>query len=406
MIKSTGSAAVAAAVALAGCASCSLSTGSDFFDRAVVPHSEVKLGDAVMAFFVGPQNSEMFTPIGEVHEPGYLILVNGDGSFRAVRTKRMDMMRPAWSDHGLYFTDESSDYHLTAAGLRKTDNPKTTAQNLMFALPAGGAVGVHNGGGDSDRGYNNQVAAITADGSRLHDVQGNYFTGALCGGEIFGLADNTGTHAAEASASPGTTADPAARPQMLARLYPAESGEKVIAWRPFFSGSTVIGQVPCRNGVLEFLSEDGNGSGIARPSIVSWDTRTGRARIRPLTFADGTEPSSDDFDYAVQDLRGNQLHWVNGDGRVFSTDIATGRTTTRFNTGLATGVHDMQTLYAFSAGRLHTVSTIREAKGNLTYTVFDRTGGEIVRRVDIPIPHTEISISYLSLSHMAARPDA
>ncbi|MEH0939177.1 hypothetical protein [Micromonospora psammae] len=400
-------AALAVMMALPGCTSRSPSGPQEFFDRAVVPEGEAMLSDAVMAFFVGPQNSEMYPVTGEVHEPGYLVLVNAQGAFRAVRTKRMDMMAPVWSDHGLYFADEGSDYHLTASGLTKAGNPKATAQNLMFALPDGGAVGIYNGGHGADGGYANQVSATTGGDARRYDVQGNYFTGALCDDHVFGLTDNPGTHAAEAPDRPGmkSTKDLTASPQMLARLYPADGGEKVVAWRPHFGGGTPIGQVPCHDGVITFLSWDTDADGREQAKIVSWDTATGEHRAHPLTFDDGTQLNLDDFGYIVQDWRDGRLHWVYADGRVFSTDSATGKTTTRFDTGLETGVgRPTQTLFAFSDTRLHALSTSPGADGDITYTVFNRARGGVVRKVSVPIPNTGINVTYLNLTRMTVRP--
>ena len=413
MLKRTECGAVAAlavAAVLTGCTSASsTSNAQQLFERAVVPESEVRLGDALMAFFVGPQSHEMYTANGEVHEPGYLVLVNADGSIRAVKTKRMDMMTPVWSDHGLYFADESSDYHLTASGLTTVGNPKATAQNLMFALPEGGSVGVFNNGYGASGGYNNQVAVTTDGDARLYDVQGNYFTGALCDGQIFGLTNRPGTHEREAPKLPGmtSTADPAASPQMLARLYPADVGEKVIAWRPNFGSGTPAGQVPCHDGVITFLSWDTDAQGHEQPTIVSWDTSTGDYQAHPLTFDDATKLDYEDFGGVVQDLQDGQLNWVYPDGRAFSTDITTGKTTTRFNTALVTGAgRPMQTLYAFTDTQLHALSTIHGAEGDITYTVFNRADGEILRNVSIPIPNTGINVTYLNLSRMAVRPEA
>ncbi|WP_084959529.1 hypothetical protein [Thermoactinospora rubra] len=414
MLRRTGRAIAAAvamaAVALTGCTSRSSSGPQELFDRAVVPETKVRLGDAVMAFFVGPQNSEMYSPVGEVHEPGYLVLVDADGSFRAVKTKRMDMMTPVWSGHGLYFADEGSDYRLTASGLTRVANPKITAQNLMFALPKDGSVGVYNNGFGANGGYSNQVAVTTEGDARLYDVQGNYFTGASCDGQIFGLTNRPGTHESEAAKLPGmtSTADPAARPQMLARLYPqsAGGGEKVIAWRPHFGGGTPAGQVPCHDGVITFLSWDTDADGREQPRIVSWDTVSGDYQAHPLIFDDATKLDFDDFGYIVQDRQDGQLHWVYADGRVFSTDVATGKTATLFNTALGTGVtRPMQTLFAFSGTQLHALSAIRGADGDITYTVFNRADGKTLRKVSVSIPNTGINVSYLNLSRMTVRPE-
>jgi hypothetical protein len=375
-------------------------------ERALAPESEVKLDGTTAAFFVGPQNDEMYPPGGEVHNPGYLILVNDDGSFRTIKTKRMDMMRPAWSEHGLYFSDESSDYRLTESGFTKSENPKITAQNLMFALPGGGAAGVFNAGA-GDGGYENQVA-VGVDGKMgLNSVQGNYFTGAVCDGEVFGLTNMPGTHSSVAPRKPNmiSTVSPEAKPQMLARLHPLDGGEKVIGWRPSFGFGTPIGQVPCHDGVISFLSWDSDAEGTESPAFVSWDSRTGKHRKHPLTFDDGTKLNFDDFGYIVQDFSDGRLHWVYADGRVFATDSATGKTVTLFDTKLQTGAGvATKTIYAFSDSGLHAISTTRGAPGNVSYTVFDRDSGEITHRTTLPLANNEVNIQNLNISHMAVKP--
>ncbi|MEV4509323.1 hypothetical protein AB0K00_10235 [Dactylosporangium sp. NPDC049525] len=413
MVKRTGrrvvtAMAVALALALAGCTNASnTSDAQQLYDRAAVSESDVRLDNAVMAFFVGPQNSEMYTVVGEVHRPGYLVLVNADGSFRTVKTKRMDMMSPIWSRHGLYFTDESDDYQLTATGLTKTANTKINAQNQMFALPEGGAVGVYNAGFVDGGGYNNQVSVTKAGTARLYNVQGNYFTGALCGSEIFGLTNRPGTHDREAAQLPNMTSsmDQSSRPQMLARLYPADGGEKVVAWRPHFGGGTPAGRVPCRENVITFLSWDRDSQGGEQPNVVSWDTRTGEYQAHPLTFDDGTRLNFEYFGGIVQDVQAGKLQWIYGDGRVFSTDSRTGQTTTEFDTNLGAGARvPSQTTFVFSGAQLHALSTVPGGEGEMVYTVLSRTDGKVLSRVSVHIPNTSVNVSYLNLSHMAVRP--
>ncbi|MEU4425046.1 hypothetical protein AB0F81_30870 [Actinoplanes sp. NPDC024001] len=356
-----------------------------------MPAGEARLGDAVMAFFVGPQ-------INEGGGPGYVILVNADGSLRALRTRGMDMMRMAWSRHGLYFADKSADYRLTASGLTTTANPKSAAQNLMFALPDGGAVGVYNGG---------DVTEVAADGHR-YDAQGTYFTGARCDGQVYGIAENAGAHRSQAPTSAGwkSTVSDTFTPQMLARLHPAEGGEKVIGWRQSFGG-TPPGEVPCHDGVITFLSWDADAYGTSRAKVVSWDTATGESTSHPLTFEAGVHLNAEDFGYVHQGWKDGRLHWVYADGRVFSTDSGTGKTTTLFANAPATGAgRPIQTFYAFTDTELHALSTVREAEGSLTYRVLDRATGETLREVAVAIPHTEVNVQGLNLSHLAVPPAA
>jgi hypothetical protein len=391
------------ALALAGCTSSPEPDSRPFFKRTAVSEKEARLDNTAMAFFVGPQSDEMFTEAGEVHEPGYVVLVNADGSFRAVETKRMDKMRLAWSEQGIEFADESSDYRLTASGLTRSENPKPLAQNLMFALPAGGSIGVYNGGIGPDGGYINNVAFTVAGQTDSSKIEGNYFTGALCDGQVFGLTNMPGAHASAAPKAPDmvSQSNTTATPQMLARLYPAEGGEKVIAWRPNLGSGTPSGPVPCHDGVITFLSWDIDAAGKEQPNIVSWNTVNGRHQEFPLTFDDATSLNLEDFGYVVQDWQEGRLHWVYADGRVFSTDAATGKTATLFKTGLGTGPgRPTKSLYAFSDSQLHVLNTTPGGEGNIEYSVFNRADGATIRKVSVPIPNLEVNISYRNLSDM------
>jgi hypothetical protein len=359
--------ALLSVLALAACSG--QSAEQKLFDDAVVSGSEAVLGDAVAAFFVGPQTTDLAGPFAEGNEPGYLVLVDPSGAFRTVRTARMEALRPAWSSHGLYFADEDNDYRLTSSGLTTIENPKAISQNLMIALPDGGAVGVYNAG------LGNEVS--TPDGT-LYSVTGNYFTGAACDGQVYGIAEEHGS-------------------QLLDRVYPAG---QAIARVPLDT-TAPIGTVPCHDGVITFLSWDRS---AGRATVADWNTTTGVRQERPVTFGDGTTIAEASFGYAVQDWKEGALHWVDGDGRVFSTDSATGATAVLFETGLATGPgRDRHTVYDFTDTRLHTISSVRDAAGNLTYTVFDRADGSRVQEVPVPIPNTGVNISHLGLTYMAAR---
>lgn len=153
------------------------------------------------------------------------------------------------------------------------------------------------------------------------------------------------------------------------------------------------------------LSWDTDGSGREKPNIVAWNTRTGSSQAHPLTFNDSTRLNSEDFGYVVQDLRDGQFSWAYADGRVFTTELATGTTRTLFDTKLVTGPsRPARTLYAFSETQFHALSTTPGGQGDIVYTVFDRTSGKVVREVAIPISNADINISYLNLSHMTVRP--
>ncbi|MDX6738548.1 hypothetical protein [Actinocorallia sp. A-T 12471] len=395
----------------AGACSALTGDGSDnVFARAAVPASEARLDDAVLAFHVGPANDEMFTPLGRVHKPGFLVLVAQDGSIRTIRTAAMDQATLAWSSHGLYFSDENTDYVLDQDGLTGFRNPKAPGQNLNFALRDGGAIGVYNKGG-TEGGYLNQVTVTTDTGSRLYDVQGNYFNGADCDGQIFGLSGDPGSHLSASASIPGMSskADPGASPQMLARLYPPSptGAEELVAWRPSFDAVVVPGQLPCHRDKIIFLSWDRDADGSQHPRVVTWNTRTGHYRHRPLTFPDNTKLSFEPFglsSYGPHSLRDDHLDWIYADGRVFSTNIATGRTTELFTTNLPRQIGGTTKPYfAFTPTKIHALNQLYESPGDLTYLTFDRTTGTPTT-TPLPIPNTNLNRSHLNLWRITPHP--
>lgn len=390
---------------------CTESPEATVFSEATVPASSAVLGDTAVAFYVAPAKDEMYTPVGTVRKPGYVVLVEDDGSFSTIETTGMDLGTLAWNRHGLYFADDERDYRLAADGLATAPSEKPTGQNLMFALETGESVGVYNDG-FTEEGYSNRVS-VAADGvANVYDIEGNYFGGGDCDGRIFGLAAEPGTHADEAASLPDmqSSADPSATPQMLARLHPAsgDGREEVIAWRDAFT-TTISGHLPCRDSTLVFVNREADADGVMHDNLVTWNVDTGAHRTVPMVFADDATLAEDAVDYAYFDadsLAGDRFEWVAADGRVLSTAIDTGATEVVFDTGLDHQAgSDTASIWAFSESKIHAVEMdYTDDDGFITYHAFDRATGTETS-VPIAIKNSEINVSYLGWWRMAARPE-
>jgi hypothetical protein len=390
---------------------CSSPFTSTVFEKAAVAPEEAHLGGAVAAFYVGPAHDEMSATLGAHRKPGYVVLVRPDGAITTIETAGMDLGSLAWNEHGLHFSDDERDYRLDDAGLTTVDNAKPASQNLIFALETGETVGVYNDG-HTEGGYVNQVAVSDTEDGRTYTVEGNYYAGADCDGRVLGLAADPGAHAAEAAALPGmqSAVEPSAEPQMLAQLYPPTSGghEEVIAWRDAFD-VTVSGQLPCQDSSIVFLANDTDANGQERATVVTWNADTGESRTVPVTFTD-TAPL-DPYtvrtgDYNAFSLADDHLEWVAADGRVFSTAIDTGATTTVFDTGLEHEIGgDAASIWTFSESKIHAVNQdYADEDASLTYHEFDRATGAVSAEAPIAIKSGEINVSYLNWWRMAVAP--
>lgn len=381
------------------------------FEQAVLETTDAKLGDTVFAFTVGPSNDEMGASFNAADHPSYVVLVDAEGNVATIATAPMDLASLAWNEHGLSFADDERDYRLDTRELAAVDNPKSYWQNLMFALETGETIGVFNDG-HTEGGYANQVAVTADREARTYTVEGNYYGGADCGGQVFGLAADPGEHAAEAAALPDMqSSNPTSTPHMLARLYPpgSDGREAVIAWRDAFDVA-VTGSLPCEQNELMFLSADKDAASNVHAAVVSWNVTTGESRSVPVSFAD-TEPLEPytvaSAAYNASSLSDGNLTWVADDGRVFATEVATGDTVTLFDTGLDHQVGaDMNSIWTFTDSKIHALNqSYADMDAPLTYHVFDRTTGEVLAEVPVDVDNGEVNRTYLQWWRMAARPE-
>jgi hypothetical protein len=361
----------------------------------IVKPAEAKLGDTVLAFYLSP-DSEIGTSKAE-NRPAYLVLVQADGSKKLIETSGMREPHIAWSGRGLFFSDDTRDYILGKDGLASFENKKSSLQQSAFALPDDkGFLAVYNEG-FSESGYRNQVAVTTSAGSQLYQVEGNYYMNALCGGVLNGIATQSGTHLPASADVPGmrSKVDTSAEPELLSQLYPATEGrEKVLNWRAAFNAGDHNRHVPCHNGVITFLSDYADADGKPHMTIVSWDTTTGEYTEQPLVDAQ-KRPITDELSdpetfsqksYDARAARDGHLEWLAGDGRIMSTDIASGVTVPRFDTGL-TSDSNSSSQAAFTEQSIHLIQETFDGRTPVKIKQFDRATGKLV---------TEIAVSGLA----------
>lgn len=157
-------------VALSACAFPGAQSDNQL-ESAVQPGDQVELDDTIFAFYLSPETFAQMSESG-TRNPAYFVLVRPDGSYQTVRTSGMNTAQLAWSELGLFFSDEDRDYILDANGLTSFDNPKSGLQQSAFPLADQGFVAIYNEG-FTETGYANQVAVTTTESAQLYEVEGN-----------------------------------------------------------------------------------------------------------------------------------------------------------------------------------------------------------------------------------------
>lgn len=217
---------------------------------------------------------------------------------------------------------------------------------------------------------------------------------ALCGGVLNGIATDSGAHFTESAAISGmrSKVDPSAQPELLSQLYPATVGkEKVLAWRGVFDAGDHNRHVPCHDGVITFLSDYTDADGKPRTTVVSWNTADGKYTEQPLVDAEGrpvTEKlvAPETFSqktYDARALRGGHLEWLAADGRIMTTEIASGVTVSRFGTGF-TSDSDSSSQAAFTDRSITLIQERFDGKTPVKIKRFDRATGNLITEVTVP----------------------
>jgi len=388
---------------------CTSSDGTNVADP-----DKVTLGETAVAFYLSPE-TYLDSNSSTEKDPAYLVLAKPDGSSQMIETSGMNEAHIAWSENGLFFSDDKRDYILGKNGLVSFENKKSGLQQSAFALPDGkGFVAIYNEG-LSDSGYSNQVAVTTSTGSELYQVEGNYYMNASCAGALYGIATQPGSHFPASANVPGmrSKADPGAEPELLSRLYPpAEGHEKVIAWRAAFDAADHNRHVPCHDGVITFLSDYTDGDGAPHLTIVSWDTRNGEYKEQPLVDTQGRSIDTELIEleefsaksYDARAMRDGHLEWLSADGRIMSTELASGVTKPRFDTGFTTGAGSSSQV-AFTDRSIHVIREVFDGETPVKVKRFDRVTGNLTTEITVPGTTERLGLKF-NLRGMAVPPSA
>ena len=371
-----------------------------------MPREGFALEDAIAAVYLSVQSLQIANSNGQ----GYLVLINGDGDFRAMKTSGMDNAQIAWSPHGLFFSDVDNDYRLTDT-LTVTESPKARFQQTIAATDDGSAIALYNNGFTAS-GNTEQLVVTDQDSVTKTEVEGYYHVTGFCDGTLYGIAPPSGRYHAIARHQglqmQGTHGDTTAL--MFNQLSHTERHREQLLGLTAVSESTQSAlDAPCEDGVLHHLGSTRDGEQHL-PVLRSWDTETGEYSEKPLNVQ-GTMPlpTSADTYYLRPDsgsIRDGHFEWVCTDGRVMSTDLQTGDTTERFvltpqidTSAAALPWHRNVT---FTEDRIVTL-TWDAASETYHYTEFDRDTGKQRKHLELPSLAEELGNPDLVMRDLAVR---
>lgn len=399
--------ATAVAVLLAGALALSAcSAVADWFRTIeIVPHDAAALGGTEVAVYLSEQWRD-FDARGL--GTGYVVLIDGDGGVRAIRTAGMDEGLLLWTERGLAFSDVESDF-LLADSLRVTASPKRGSQQALISGPDDSMIGLYNEG-FTETGYLEHAVTTTDTGAISREVEGYYQVTGSCDGTLFGLAEPMGEYA-EAAARLGplqADAQYGYPTLMLSQLSGTSDGrERVVDMEAVKESNQWGSDAPCRDGELVYLAITYDADGTQRASLRVWSTRTGEQVERTLVTPDGEPIPVDEFAGfdlrpTALALRGEQLDWLGVDGVLSSTNLATGVTEALF----AVETFGLTPTY-YSPSHTFTEDTLAILTWepeNVHFAEYDRLTGELLREMQLPEVHAMLHDGSQVMRGMATRP--
>lgn len=335
---------------------------------------------------------------------GYVALVRADGSYDLIEHAGMDQGQVSWTEHGINFADAEGDHWITTQGITVIEQDRVELMDGLVTLSDGVTrVGVYNGGFQDD-GYREEVVISRPDSTELHELStvGFYPMISACGDDVYAAysmtpEDGDARFIFDQIVNDGAVEHTHVRTQKV----------------PFSEFGYFADDAPCAENRIYFLGSFINYDGEQRAddkllapymqsnvgghkealALVSVDLATGELALLPLATGNGAslDLASDEDDYSVYDAhslddQGN-LVWFGGNGVLYRTNVATGRTSVlsdELERDLQPEAPDW--LYHFSSdGETATVlvEDTRDPLARPRIVVFDKKTGKITKDVEI-----------------------
>lgn len=354
-------AAACSVMTLFACTACNLP---------VLPHATqldgIDIADVYAVAYLTPQASTSLPT-----DPGAMVFIYPDGSYRSVQNKGIDMADIDWTEHGLVFRDASHDFRMREHQAPQIwDNDKESPDmDAMVTLDNGTEVALYNGGYGADGEEYFEYASVRS-GNResTHETKVDALTigTAHCSTGLYGLQmiHDSGRHGDALVIAVSLwqwtdTQDYVGRklaeyegptPNISLSDATACADDEFLAITNY--DITTVGRftdepaIVSRNvedssvqtepleDYLSELHEDNSFPDVPCHSfqaLTKYNVRTGERTILPLHAEDGTPAlvGEQESDVATADglnYQNGSLYWVSGRGRIMKTDPQTGTT--------------------------------------------------------------------------------
>lgn len=379
---------VAATILLNGCSS----NGADL---------ELDSGEYEWAVFLSEYRNAGVIPRSL---SGYVALIRDDGSYDLMEHEGMDQGQISWTEQGINFADAKGDHWITAQGSTVVEQDRVELMDGLVTLSDGVTrVGVYNGGFQED-GYREEVVISRPDSSERHvlNTVGFYPMISVCEDDVYAaysmtpedgdarfIFDQIVEDGAVKHVSVGTHSVPFSEFGYFANDAPCTEE------RIYFLGNFINydGEQRVVDELLAPHMQSNAGGNNEALALVSVDSTTGELNWLPLTTENGAslDLESDEDDYSVYDAhslddKGNFV-WFGGNGVLYRTDVATGRTSVlsdELERDLQPDAPEW--LYHFSSDENTATVLVEDAQDPLAQpriVVFDKTTGQIVKDIQI-----------------------
>lgn len=346
-------------------------------------------------------------------ENSFLILVKDSGEYAITEIGYLDGGNVSWSESGLFFSDQSTDYWLfDDAPPQTTPIEKSFLENGMVVLSDGETrVSTYNGG-FTETGYDGQIVISSPGKSTIYHIDSGAFYAltTACGDDAFGLTNDLDLQLSEGENV--MTLDRFVRDGKVDMDYVRRQPA------PFQIPDYNSPDAPCKDGVITHISIHGNSPGFTDPvrepdfshlksfvfedpsgagllslaTIDSWDSSTGEYTAVPLVDEAGNRLDVVSYQLYTAEYDHNSLTddgfliWLNGDGRLFKTDVETGVTQTLNDNvySVLEGSHERTSHVSFGTDQVSIlVADYYDFLRKPAIVIYDLESGSHVRTIDL-----------------------
>lgn len=310
----------------------------------VTDFSRIKLSRYDYALYAGPQRSDR-----HMGNTAYTIFINKNGDYTMHKHSVMDAGEISWTSEGLFYADKNHDYWLADNRQPKEiTSEKTDLQDGLVSLNNNEIrVGIYNKGYTKNGiDYDEQVVISSKNKSNRFRAHYQYGTVVACNNDVYGITSDNEDEAHKFREY--HTIDRLVENSRFAYKQIAKRTDPLDEFDPtgplasctnnrivFLGAHHAPDNTPEDTEETRMLISRGQKNEYDQNetyTIETMDTASGQWAIHPLINPDGSTFLSQRFrfEFSSQEqdsIRGEELYWLHGDGRLLKTNISTGVTT-------------------------------------------------------------------------------